>query len=916
MRRVTAVLMRLFPGEFRARYGAELGDLLAQRARDVRRNDGWLAASRMLLFQSTDLVLAARAERRAARSGVGAARALRGGKVTATPSLSPQRGPRGLARWRALIAGDLRLALRALQRAPGFLLAAGLTLAIGIGATTAIFTVINGVLLAPLPYPDPDSLVAVWLASEPLGYDAIDHTTSSYLTFRDNNDVFAEFGTYTSGSATITGDGDEPERVDTMGVTDGALRALGAHAELGRLYAPADVEPGAAPKLLLSYGFWQRRYGGDAGIVGDLITIDGQSAEVIGVLPADFRFLDAEPSVYWPIRLDPNEMPTVLSFDYKVLGRLAPGVTEEQASAALSSLLPASIERYQWLTPEQAEGFALRVRVRPLKEAVVGNVGRVLWILFGSVGIVLLIACANVANLFLVRAETRRQEIAVRTALGASRGVLVRQFIVESVLLGVIGGFGGLLVAYAGVPLLLGLAPSSLPRAAEIGVDPLTLGFCFVISCLAGLVFGIFPVSYYGAPDLVPALKAGARGASEGRRGNRLRSLLVVGEVALALVLLVGAGLMVRSFLALGTVDSGLRDPQRALTFRVALPRGDYPDNDQAVLAFEQILTRIEAIPGVESAGAASGLTMEFHSNQNSFLAEGAADNDVINGAYKAVAGDYFEAAGIPLLAGRTITWDDVRQRNPVGLVTESLAKHYWGSAQAAIGQRIRHAGNDPWREIIGVVGDIRDGGLRDAPPPVAFWPVVVYDFLGFDSWLRRDLAFVVRTRTDDPAALLPQVREAVWAVDPNLPLSGVDTLDAVVRRYMASTTFMLVMLAVAAAVAVLLGTIGIYGVIAYAFAQRQREIGIRIALGAANGAIRAMVLRHGLMVGGAGVLVGLAGAFGLTRFLQSLLFETGTLDPLTYVIAALLTGGVAVVASYLPALRATRVNPVETLRR
>jgi predicted permease len=918
VRRLATVLVRLFPAEFRSRYGAELGDMLARRAREVRRRDGLLAASRMMLFQSTDLVLAARAERRATRSRTGGgARRSAGGEGLAPPP-PPSTGPRGSARWRGTLASDLRLAARALRRSPGFLLAAGLTLALGIGATTAIFTVLNGVLLAPLPYPDPDALVAVWLSSPELGYDRIDHTTSSYLTFRDNNDLFAELGTYRPGTATIAGSG-EPERVDSMGVSDGALRALGARAAVGRLYAPGDVEPGAVPKLILGHGFWQRRFGGDAAVVGDTIMIDGAAAEVIGVLQPGFRFLDAQPAVYWPIRLDPAAMPTVLSFDYRVIGRLAPGVSREQAASALTALIPASVERYRWLTPQQAQDWALSARVRPLKEAIVGNVGGLLWILFGSVSIVLLIACVNVANLFLVRAETRRQEIAVRTALGASRAVLVRQFVVESVALGIVGGLGGLLLAYVGVPLLLGLAPSSLPRAASVGVDPVALAFCFLVSALAGLVFGVFPISYYGAPDLVPALKAAGRGASEGRRGNHMRSLLVVAQVALALVLLVGAGLLVRSFLALGAVDPGVSEPQRALTFRLALPPGDYPDEEEAVLAYERILSGIAAIPGVEAAGAASGLTMEFHSNQNSFLAEdvpAADDVGVLNGAYKAVAGDYFEAAGIPLLAGRAITWDDVRGRRPVGVVTESLARHFWGSAQAALGHRIRHSGDDPWREIIGVVGDVRDRGLREAPTPVAFWPVVVYDFLGFDSWLRRDMAFVVRSRTGDPAGLLPQVREAVWAVDPDLPLAGVDTLDAVVSRYLAGTSFALVMLTVAAVLAVTLGTIGIYGVIAYAFAQRRREIGIRIALGAADTAIRAMVLRHGLIVGGAGVLAGLAGAVALTRFLQALLFDVGTLDPLTYGVAALLTGGVAMLASYLPALRATRVDPVEALRR
>jgi len=914
VKRYTALLMRLFPAEFRERYGAEVGDLLAERALAVRRSEGRLGVARLLVLQSTDLLLAAHAERRSTRSRSAARRA----PGSAPGPMSPGPHRRGPARLLDAIANDARLAWRALRRAPGFLSIAALTLALGIGATTAIFTVVNGVLLAPLPYPDADALVIVWHRAAPLDAERIDHTSSTYLTIRDDNRVFDEIGTWMPGEATITG-GADPERVDSVGVTDGALRALGARPVVGRLYTPADTEAGAEPKVILGHGFWQRRYGGDRGVVGETLQIDGQAVEIIGVMGADFRFVGEQPAVYWPIRLDEAAMPTVLSFDYQVLARLAAGVTIEEANIDVTRLIPASVERYAWISPEQIDEWQLTGNVRPLKEAVVGDVGSLLWVLFGTVSIVLLIACANVANLFLVRAEARRQEIAVRTAMGASRGVLVRQFLFESVLLGIIGGVGGLAIAAAAVPLLLKLTPTALPRVADIGVDPGTLAFCFAVSTLAGVLFGVFPLSHYGTAELVPALKEGGRAASGGRRGNRLRSTLAVAEVALALVLLVGAGLMVRSFFALRGVDAGLHEPQRVLTFRLALTRGEFPQEDQAILAYEQLLQRIAEVPGVEYAGAVSGLTMERRSNQNSFLAEGVSPDErggVLNGVYKAVAGDYFEAAGIPLLAGRTISWDDISNRRPVGLVTDRVARHFWGSAEAAVGKRIRHSGDDPWREVIGVVGDVRDGGLRREPPAVAFWPVVVQDFLGFESWLRRDMAFVVRARAGEVTGLLPGVRDAVWSVDADLPLADVATLDALVARDLATNSFALVMLVIAAGVAVALGTIGIYGVVAYAFAQRRREIGIRIALGAANGDIRSMVLRQGALVAAVGVLAGLAGAIGLARFLQSLLFDVGTLDPLTYIAAALVTGGVALLASYVPALRATRVDPVETLRR
>lgn len=916
MTRLGGLLMRLFPADFRARYGHELHELLVEYGRDVRRREGWLGFSRLLVFQGTDLLLAAHAERRARRSPV----AFVGGSgaSAAGGGLPPERGPRGVRRLAGALRSDVGFAWRSLRRTPGFLLVAGLTLALGIGATTAIFTVLYGSLLAPLPYPDPASLVAVWLQSPTLEFDRIDHTTSTYLTFRDEQQAFSEFGAWLPGSATVTGDGD-PERIETIGVSDGALRALGARAVVGRIYGPADSEPGAAPKLILSHGFWERRYGADEGIVGETVTFQGTAVEVIGVLSPDFRFVGREPAAYWPIRLDAAEMPTVLSFDYRVVARLAPGVSRERAAAELTGLIPASVERYAWLPEEQLESWNLSANVRPLRDAVVGDVGSLLWVLFGAVSIVLLIACVNVANLCLVRAESRRREVAVRCALGATRWVLARQFVVESVLLGTLAGAAGLLLAYASVPLLLQVTPTSLPRAADIGIDAATVGFCVGVSLLAGLLFSAFPVASFGSPRMSGALKDDDRGSSSGRAGNRLRSVLAVGEVALALILLVGAGLMIRSFVALKSIDPGFRQPQRVLTFRLSLTAGDYPDVDRALLAYREILAAIEGIPGVEHAGATSGLTMEGRSNQNSFIAEGVvpgSDGGVLNGSYKAIAGDYFDAAGIPLLAGRTLSWDDIRERRPVGVVTAHIARHYWGSPQAAVGKRIRHAGDDPWREIIGVVGDVRDDGMRSEPRAVAFWPVVVDDFLGFDTWLRRDMAFVVRVNGDRPMSVLPMVRQAVWATNPNLPLTDVATLESVVDTNLAGTSFTLLLLLIASAVAVALGTIGIYGVIAYAFAQRRREIGIRMALGAAHRDIRTLVLRQGAVVGVTGVLLGTVGSIALARSLESMVYEVGTVDPVTYAAAGLFTGGVAMLASYVPALRAARVDPIRALRQ
>jgi predicted permease len=396
-----------------------------------------------------------------------------------------------------------------------------------------------------------------------------------------------------------------------------------------------------------------------------------------------------------------------------------------------------------------------------------------------------------------------------------------------------------------------------------------------------------------------------------------VRAALAIAEVAVALVLLVGAGLIMRSFQALRNVEPGFREPTQVLTFRLDVPRAEVPSDDQTIVVYERILAEIGDLPGVSSVGAISGLTMEGRSNQNSFLAESApsGDGEVLRGAYKAVAGDYFDTMGIPLVAGRTIDWDDVRARKPVGMINERLARELWGDPARAVGKRIRHSGNDPWREVVGVVGNVRDGGLRSSPPLLAYWPVVVENLLGFDVWLRREMAFVVRTERGDPLSLLPEIRNAIWSVNPNLPLAEVRTLDDLVAGNMARTSFTLVMLALAAGVAVSLGTVGIYGVVSYAFSQRTHEIGVRMALGATRQDVNRLVLRHGGMVAAAGVAIGLSAAVGLTRFLSTLLYDVQPVDPATYLTAAAAVVVVSLLATYLPARRAAKVDPMQSLR-
>ena len=958
---VTRLILYLFPAGFRRRYGDELADVLAIRSREVRRQNGWYGVIRLWAHQGIDLLRAAWAERRSERDA-GAPAGRRGEEVggqhgeagggrhgeavggrrddavgarqrqagsTADAPAEAGRGERlprsrlpgpggardGSPRFGGSSGHDIRYALRTLWGSPAFTLVAIVTLALGIGATTAIFTVVEGVLLRPLPYPDADALVAVYHRLPARDFDRMNHTSSAFLTYREENRTFEQLGAWYPIDATLTGL-EEPERVEGVAVTEGVLRALAVPPLLGRVFTADDTSPGAPFAVILGHGYWQRRFGGDRGIVGRMLRVDGAPVEVIGVMPPGFRLLGEEPSLYAPIQLDAGEMPTVLSFDYRVVGRLRNEVSRAEATADLERLIPVSVERYTWASASQLKEWDLGANVMPLKESVVGDVGAVLWLLLGTVGLVLVIACTNVANLFLVRAEGRRSEIAVRTALGASRGRLTAQFLAESGVLAACGGILGLAIAYASVPVLLRLAPVSLPRAAEISVSPAVLGFAMLVSALAAVGFGLFPLAALGSPAL--ALKDEKRAGGPGRRRHRVRTGLAIVEVALALVLMIGAGLMVRSFQALRGVDPGFAEPRQAVAFRLALPRAEIPGDDQAIAVYEQILAQLARIPGVSHVGATSGLTMEGRSNQNSFMAEDVpvgAGEGVIGGAYKAIAGDYLGAMGIPLRAGRPISWDDIRNRRPVGLVSETLARDFWGDPAQAIGKRIRHAGNDPWREIIGVVGDVRDGGLRAAPRPIAYWPVIVEDFLGFDVWLRRDMAFVVRTEGRDPLTVLPEVRAAVWAVNRNLPLAEVRRLDELMARNMGSESFTLTMLAVAAGVAVLLGTVGVYGVIAYVFAQRTRELGIRVALGASRASILGMVLRQGAVVGLCGAAIGLAAAAAAARLLSSLLFGVGTLDAATYAVAALAVITVTLAASYIPARRATRLDPADSLR-
>ncbi len=809
---------------------------------------------------------------------------------------------------------DMRLTFRMLRRKPGFAAVAMLTLALGIGATTAIFSVINGVLLKPLPLRDPDGLVAVWHTMPGIGLDQMALTRATYFTFRDENRVFEDIAVWRTPAVTVTGLA-EPERVEVLLVTDGLLPLIGAGPTLGRAFTAEDDLPDSPTTLMLSYGYWQSRFGGDPDVIGRLLTVNGQPLEIIGVLRQDFRFPFSNPSLLAPLKLDRSRS-VVGAFNYYAIARLRPGVMLEEARADLARLIPVAVETYPGgYTMKRVEETQLAVLIHPLKDEVVGDLGTVLWLLFGSVGIVLLIACANVANLFLVRAEGRQREIAVRSALGAGRGRVAREVLLESVTLSILGGALGLGLAFGGIRLLKALGPDTLPRLDEITLEPVVLFFTLAVSILAAALFGSFPIVRYGSPNLVSSLKEGGRGGGEGRQRHRARSGLVISQVALALVLLIGSGLMIRSLSALWRVHPGFERPEEVLTFRLSIPRAEVEDRAMVPHTHEQILRGIEEIPGVVSVGLSTSLPMDRRGSTNMTHVQGLTEDSPPSRRYKFVSENYFETMEIPLLAGRTYTWADIHARRPVAVVNERFAREYWGDPAAAIGKQIAQSLQGGWREVIGVVGNVRDDGPDREPRVIVYWPMALENFWGTDTLVWRSMAYAVRVSGVEPLNLLDRTRETVWAVNPNLPLAGVRTQKAIVEGRTARTSFTMLLLSIAAGVALLLGIVGLYGVISYAVSTRTREIGIRMAMGARHQQVTRMVLRRGLGLAAIGVAVGLAAAVGLTRFMSALLFGVEPVDPVTYIVTSAALTAIALLATYIPARRAAGVDPTEALR-
>lgn len=808
---------------------------------------------------------------------------------------------------------------RRLLRSPGFAAITLVTLAIGIGANTAIFSVVNAVLLRPLPYADPDRIVGVWHTAPGIHIKLLNASPASYFTYREEGRVFEKIGLWRHETASVTGQG-EPEVVEDLFVTQETLPVLGVQPIVGRWLTQRDDLPGSPKTVMLSYEYWQRHFGGSPSAIGTRLVADGEAREVIGVMPRGFRFLDLKPALILPIQLDRAKV-FQGNFSYESVARLKPGVTLAQANADVARMVPLMARKFPpppGFSSKMFEDARIGPDVHSFKQDLVGDVGSVLWVLMGTIGIVLLIACANVANLMLVRADGRQQELAIRAALGAGWRQIARELLAESLTFGVLGGALGIAFAYGALRLLVAIAPANVPRLDQISIDAGALLFTLMLSLLAGLFFGIIPVFKYARPPMAIGLRDGGRGLSHGRERLRARSVLVVVQVALALVLLISSGLMIRTYQAMNHVDPGFARPAEILTMGIAIPEAAVKDADQAARMDREILERLTAISGVSSVGLSSSMTMDgMHTGDALFVADRTYRDGELPPVrmFKFVSPGFFHVVGRRMIAGRDLTWTEVEQKRPVVVVSESLAREYWHDPAAALGKRVREASNDDWHEVIGVAADERDDGLNQKPSTIVYWPYLLKQFWGGKPFVWRFLVFAVRSPRTGTAGFLNEVQRAVWAVNPDLPMVNVRTLAEIAQRSMARTSFTLVMLALASGMALVLGLVGIYGVISYSVSQRTREIGIRLALGAQEQTVTRMFLRHGLILTAIGVIFGLAAASALMRLMSSLLFEVKPVDPLTYLSIAAVLLVAAVAASYVPARRAMAVDPVEALR-
>jgi putative ABC transport system permease protein len=798
---------------------------------------------------------------------------------------------------------DVRFGLRVLAKSPGFTAVALVVLALGVGANTAIFSVVNAVLLRPLPFEHAERLVQAKRVNVKKGTTTSAHSFPNFADMRAQSNSFEALAAYNDTDAALTGAG-APERVSGVSASADIFRVLGVGAQLGRAFAPDDERPGGAPVVVITHGTWQRRFGADPQVVGREVTLDGKPKTVVGVLPADFQFPFANQAPEYFTPLDPQgDMEKQRGANYlQVLGRLKEGVPVAQAEAELKAIAARLEQQY----PDANEGRS--VALVSAQEEMVGNLRATLLVLLGAVGFVLLVACANVANLQLARASGRGREMAIRTALGASRARVMRQLLTEGLLLSVAGGALGLLFAVWGVALISSFVPADIPRFKEVGLDPTVLGFTFAASLLAGVAFGLAPALQASRVDLGESLKEGGRGATAGRTRNRVRSLLIVSEVALSLVLLVGAGLLVKSFWRLRNTNPGF-NPQRVLSASVSLPEVKYSKDEQLVQFYRQALGRAAALPGVEAAAAIMPLPLGSNDINISFMAEDRPDpgpgSRPVAGT-RVITPDYLRVMGVPLLRGRAFNDRDTADAPKVLIVNETLARQLF-PGEDPLGKRLAIGLNSIHGEIVGVVGDVHSRGLEREAGLELYVP---YEQTPFNS-----MQLVLRTKEGDPAALAAPLRAAVREIDKDVPLYEVKTMEQLVADSVARQRFSMTLLAAFAGLALALAAVGIFSVMSFLVAQRTHEIGVRVALGAQARDILRMVVRYGMGLALAGVAAGLAGAFALTRLMSGLLYGVSATDPVTFAGVSLLLVVVALAACLVPARRATKVDPMVALR-
>jgi putative ABC transport system permease protein len=809
---------------------------------------------------------------------------------------------------------DARHAFRMFRMNPGFSAAAILSLALGIGANTASFSVVNAVIIRPLPYPEPESLVGVFNSGVIQGetFNDMGLAPGMYAGLKNHSQTFQEFGVWLRGTATVTGIGD-PEQIKTVRMTEGVLPTLGAQPFLGRRFSIDDDTPGTPETVILSHSYWMRRFGGDERVLGRTVVIDSVPHQVIGVMPRTFRFLDLSPDVLLPQRFARANL-SFEPFSYSGIARLKPGITidlaNQDATRVLNQILPEYIRSF-------AEQVRLKSNLRPLKRDITGDIGTVLGVVMGALGLVFLLVCANVANLVLVRAQARTQEFALRAALGAGPWRIARELLVESLTLGLLGGAFGIALAYGAVRILKAQDLTAIPRLAEASIDAATLAFDLACSIAGGLLFGLIAVFKCGIHGNIIS----ARGASMNPDQLRAQNALVVAQVALALVLLVASGLLIRTFLALRGVHPGFTRPERIQTIRIVIPDTQVPEPERVARMQADIVENISRLPGVEAAAFADGMPMDTDYHNGNLIAvedKFRPGQPPPNRRVKFISPGLFAVQGTRLLAGRDFTWEDLSNRRLVAIVSESMARENWGEPNEALGKRLRPGAlGDRWLEVVGVVEDVHDDGANRPAPPMVYFRTGVND-----PWvpnrppsIRRGLTLAIRSGRADTESFLREVATAIHAVNPNLPLAQVRTLDDVYRRSMARTSFTLVLLGIAGAMALALAVIGVYGVLAYSIGQRRREIGIRVALGAQPNQVTGLFLRRGILLVCVGGAVGMAAAMGLSHWISSLLFGVTALDPVSYVASGLIVSAAALIASYIPARRALSVNPMESLR-